>query len=429
MSEAVKTSNRTILWIHPGGLLPVGGGGAARTWALVDSLRASGFRVELLTGDQGQYNAALAERVDRLWIEAPQTPNVHPVSWKSRTRSALRDAYKLVDPDLRGLHRLNALLGRNLAPVEASVLQRNRRPRLEAYAGKVACEDPPAIAIASYAWLAPALDHMPPGTLRLIDTHDIQHARRAAARAGGGDLPHAACSREEEARELNRADVLLAIQPEEAAALASLCPGREVLLAEHAHPVAAYVPSPPESRELLYIGNRYDPNIRGLRVLLDQVLPRVRTVYPDVTLTVCGAVCETVRNPGPGVTLAGRVPDLAPCYLRAAVVLNPVPYGTGLKIKTVEGLAHGRCLVCSEAGTGGLGDPKSLPLIVADPQTDMADRIMEVLDNTRLRHDYEQRARAFANARFCEDVVYGPLLQRLRRHVEERDQGLRRASG
>lgn len=419
MNEPDNCDIPTILWIHPGGLFPVGGGGAARTWAVIAFLRANGFRVELITGDQGEHNAALEARVDRLWIQrrGANGSGGHPGGWKPRTIRRLGTAYRRFDPELRGLYWLNRWLGRRIAPVEPRIFERNRRPRLEQYTGEVSYTIRPAAAIASYVWLAPALDHVPPQTLRIIDTIDIQHVRQAAARAGGGSLPHTRCSREEEARELNRADVLLAIQAEEAETLRTLCPGREILLAEHAQPQRHHTFSPDESRELLYVGNLYEPNILGLRTILEDLWPGIRARCPGATLTVCGRVANAFTRVPEGVTLAGRVPDLAPYYARAAVVLNPVPYGTGLKIKTVEALSHGRCVVSSAAGTGGLDDPSTLPLIVADPRTDMVDRIVTALENVSIRHDYERRARDYAAERYAPDAVYGGLLDRIRQHA------------
>ncbi len=407
-----ETQRPRILWIHPGGLLPVGGGGAARTWALIGCLRDQGYAVELITGDQGEYNEALEARVDHLWIENRTVHSAARPSLKMRVRESLKTLYKRIDPELRMLHRLSGRVPL-LLPVETDLLKRNRRRRLEQFAAAVAYKNPPLAAIVSYAWLAPVLDHMPPGTLRIIDTIDIQYKRQETAAVAGGNLDHITCSREDEARELGRADVLLAIQAEEGATLKAMCPRKEVIVAEHAHPVPEYVPSPEGSREILYIGNRYDPNVLGLRAILDHVWPEVRRACPRATLTVCGRVGEAFRRNVPGVRFAGQVPDLAPYYQRAAVVLNPVPYGTGLKIKTVEGLAQGRCVVCSEAGTGGLDNPGSLPLVVADVRGEMAREILRLLEAPIERHALEKRAWDFARTRFAPVRVYGALLTRL----------------
>ena len=86
-------------------------------------------------------------------------------------------------------------------------------------------------------------------------------------RAPPGSLPHARCAGRRNP-EFGRADVLIAIQSEEAAEISAMRADREVLVAGHALVPIPYDPSPAESRELLYVGNRYDPNVIGLRTLL-----------------------------------------------------------------------------------------------------------------------------------------------------------------
>ncbi|MBX3179371.1 MAG: glycosyltransferase [Candidatus Hydrogenedentes bacterium] len=412
-----------VLWIHPGGLVPISGGGAARTWALIAHLRAGGFAVHLVTGDHGEHNAGLEALVDRLWIPGGAAPPSGRPATKAALERTLKGLWRRLDPDLRAYRRLAARSNRPSASLNALV--RNRRPALEAFAGEIAYRIHPTAAIASYVWLAPALDRMPPGTLRLLDTIDIQHVREETARAAGGSLPHARCARDDETREFGRADVLIAIQAEEAAQIRAMRPDREVLVAGHALKPLPYKPSPAGSRELLYVGNRYDPNVIGLRTLLRDVWPAVRAACPDAALTVCGRVAETVRRAPEGVSLVGHTPDLNPYYARAAAVLNPVPYGTGLKIKTVEAMAHGRCVICTKAGAGGLGDPTELPIIVADPAADMAAAILGILRDTARRHDLEQRAAACARERFHPDAAYGALVARLETHVGGADQSKR----
>jgi glycosyltransferase involved in cell wall biosynthesis len=389
----------------------VGGGGASRTWALIAHLRAAGYLVELVTGDQGAHNDALAAQVDRLWIEhRAQAP-----SGPAGARAQIQAAYRRFDPELAlPRHLFRTLTGKT--PGEENLLKRNRRPRLERFAGEVAYANPPFAAIASYAWLAPVLDHMPPGTLRILDTIDIQHVRRERAAAAGGDLAHVVCSRDEECRELRRADVLLAIQAEEAASLEAMCPEREVLLVEHAMPQPTVAPSRMDSKTVLYVGNRYDPNVRGLEWMLRTVWPQVRAAVPDAELCVCGRVCEAVRGHHAQVRLEGLVPDLADYYHHAAVVVNPVPYGTGLKIKTVEALMHGRAMVCTEAGLGGLGMAATVPVRVSDDANGMARNIITLLQDVEARHELEAQALAYARHRFAPEPVYEAFLARLRRH-------------
>ncbi len=399
----------TVLIVHPGGLMPVRGGGAARVWALIDFLRSRGLRVDLITGNHGEYDAAIARRVDRLW-QPPQgvaDNGMAAVSLRARVRRRME---RLRDAASRRLWSGVAPPGSRLA----TWLEENRRPSLELLTGQAAYAEPPLAVIAVYAGLARALDHAPPGVLRVLDTIDVQHKRSAVARAAGGDLSHIACGREEEARELRRADLLLAIQAEEADELRAMCPGVSVLLVQHAQAMPEYAPSPDASREVLCVGNLYDPNVRGLLAFLEQAWPHVIEAVPDARLVVAGRVGEAVPRGTRGVRVEGVVANIAPLYARAAAVINPVPYGTGLKIKSVEALTHGRCLVCTPAGLQGLGAPEELPVLCAETANGMAAPLIRMLTDSAARRELEARARAFAKARYSPEAVYGPFLDLLR---------------
>lgn len=403
----VTTDTTTVLMIHPGGLFPVQGGGASRTWAEIAYLRQNGYKVTLVTANHGAYNPELAARVDTLCVQegngAPAPHKRAEKTFAKRLRGALKRRWRrLLD------------LGQSQPAGTVSWLQRSRRKGIERLAGAAAYANPPAAAIAIYANMAPALDHMPPGVLRILDTIDVQYKRTQQACAAGGNLSDRVCSREEEIRELLRADVLLAIQEEEQAELRAMCPERPVLLVRHAVEIPEFEASAADSREVLFVGNLYDPNVRGIRAFLAEVWPLVLRSEPRARLVLCGRVCDAIRRAPAGVVLEGVVPDLRPYYRRAAVVVNPVPYGTGLKIKSVEALAHGRCLVCSTAGTLGLGEPATLPLVIADAPRLMAENVLRALREPGYRAAIEQRAYAYAGEHFGPDATYRELLNCLK---------------
>lgn len=399
-----------VLFVAPGGLMPVAGGGAARIWGLMRWLRRSGYRVELVTSNHPGHNEAIEREVDRLWLNRAATPSL-PANLPMRDR--------MMDMARRGRDWLERKRGSK----GGCVLERNRAPSLEWLAGKAACESKPVAAIAMYAWMARALDHMPPGTLRMIDTIDVQHTRAGRAQSAGGDLSHIQCSREEEIAELTRADVLLAIQPEEAAELTAMCPELQVLTLLHAFEVPESLPEPAEEETLLYVGNLYNPNIIGIRTFLSEVWPAVRAVRPKARLLVCGKVCQAIPRAPAGVSLEGCVPSLEPYYRRTALVINPVPYGSGLKIKTVEALAQAKCVVCTEEGIRGLGEAGEVPVVVADVIHGMANRIIGLLRDAAQRRDYERRAWEYARTNLQGDMVYGPLARLLEAHIARQGRG------
>jgi hypothetical protein len=68
----------------------------------------------------------------------------------------------------------------------------------------------------------------------------------------------------------------------------------------------------------------------------------------------------------------GEVADPSAFHARTLFVVNPMPGGTGLKIKTVEALAAGRVVVTLEAGAAGLDDLRGHGLIVATSAEEFA---------------------------------------------------------
>jgi len=259
----------------------------------------------------------------------------------------------------------------------------------------------PDLVVVSFAWNAPILDACSDGTLKLIDTHDIQHRRSVVAAEMGGDLSDRACSKEEEIAGLQRADVLLAIQPREQAILQSMCPDASVVSAGHVPAVCEMVGSPPDSMELLFIANKYDPNIRGLKAFLRDDWPPLRDA--GATLVVVGDVCLAFKSPVRGVSFLGRIDNLDGVYRNAAVVLNLATYGTGLPIKTIEGLARGKVVLSREECLGPI--PADAPVLRFQSGGGLS-ILDEVLTNPIARRDYEEAAWTYAKTQLTEQHVY-----------------------
>lgn len=375
---------------------------------MIDHLRGAGFRVGLVTVHHGAgHDAELRARVDRLWTLRPSGSDTRWRGLARRLRRAVPSWLARRVPRLR-------------PPRPSSYILRKINPSLCRLAARAARSARPAAMIAEFAWTARALDRAPPGTLRILDTHDIQHRRRETARSAGGDLADRACTRDEEIAELRRADVLLAIQRHEARVLEEMCPERRVMTVEHGLRLARPLPSPADSRLVLFVGNLYEPNVLGLRDFFEHAWPDIRVAVPEAELAVCGRVCEAFEEAPEGARLEGVVPDLTPYYASAAVVINPVPYGSGLKIKSVEAIALGKALVATPGALVGLEDADPPPCLLAPEARRMGAAVAVLLCDVARRRDLEARARRLTKSRFAPERAYGPL-ERLLREEGRRD--------
>ncbi|WP_369061737.1 glycosyltransferase [Caulobacter sp. 73W] len=264
--------------------------------------------------------------------------------------------------------------------------------------------------LCDYAFAAPLAPYaLTPAAQRLVVMHDLFSSRAAQFAAVGGSDSVAALSAEAEYALLGQADVILAVQQDEAAAVAANLPNRQVVTTPMAaNPARA--PAPGQAPHILFVGSNTAPNVVGLKWLFDKVWPALLARRPDARLTVAGNVSRALDGAPAGVNVLGPVPDLAPLYARAAVVVSPLITGSGLKIKLVEALAAGKAVVATSVSLQGV-ERELAPVIrrADDPQV-FADHIADLLDDDAARAALAAAGLAAARDFFGAEACYGPML-------------------
>jgi len=219
----------------------------------------------------------------------------------------------------------------------------------------------------------------------------------------------------EERRGLLRADLVLAIQDDEAAVLRALVPERQVLTVPHAHPLR---PGPPEAAHagrLLLVASYNDVNVHGLTWFLDAVWPLLRASVPGTELVVCGNIATKLGALPPGVVVRGFVPRIDDEYAAARVVLCPALGGTGLKVNAVDALCHGLPVVATSAGAVGLELGEANGVLVADDSGDFASAVRGLLDDEARWRRVAVAAAAQATRRFTSEAVFAPFVAEIER--------------
>ncbi|MCB4825554.1 glycosyltransferase [Roseicella aerolata] len=274
------------------------------------------------------------------------------------------------------------------------------------------------VVLADYAFLTPAYPYaLSPGAARIVVMHDLFSSRAAIfARAGSQDSV-ARIDQASELRLLGAADAVVAIQAEEGAFIRDALPGRRVIVAPIAiEPVAA--PQPGRDAILLFVGSDTSPNVDGLRWFLREVLPLIRQAVPQVVLRVVGRVGHAI-GPVPetltgAVEVLGLVPDLAPYYRDAAVVVSPLLAGSGLKIKLVEALGHGKAVVATSVTLQGVQAECAPALRPIDEAGEFAAEVTALLTDSALRAERAAASLLVARNCFSATACYAGLLDYLR---------------
>ncbi len=343
-------------------LLPARRGNRVRILGLVRGLRSSGWQVELI---------------------------------------CLPDAGS--DDDLRrvadAVHRVRA------RPFDGGEVSRfDSRPFRWAVERVVAARRP-GVVIAEYAWLGPALGHLPRSVRRVVDCHDVLHERTDRFTAAGLD-PWVRCTRSQEA------DLLRSRGP--APHRTGARPGPPAWhAAEHGGGVrvsrdrrSGAAPGGRGGSTALAVGASHAGN-DGITRFAAAGWPAVVAAVPDARLEVVGSV--PAGAPGPGVRFLGEVDDLRARYRSAAVVVCPIEVGTGVKIKMIEALRYGKAVVATPAAVEGLPLPDEPAWVEAADLDECASAVAALLSSPDERARVERGAAAFAERHLSPEVIRSGL--------------------
>jgi glycosyltransferase involved in cell wall biosynthesis len=275
--------------------------------------------------------------------------------------------------------------------------------------------DDVALIISSYAWFSCCFRRIPKRTLKIIDTVEVFQRDR---RARESIVPKAMVIDERsEKNALRRADILVAIQEYDAAALRELAPATRVVTARHV-PFQTWRDrvSLPRPDSALFVGSDNPYNREGLSRFLRDAWPAVRAACPNAVLDVVGSLSEEVLGRTEGVVCHGRVTDdqLRGFYSTTAVVVVPLVAGTGLKIKCVEALSAGCPVVTTPSGAEGLDDGAGWAFLTAPDWGTFAAHVVTLLGDDATRAQLERGARAFAAVAFDPAHAFAELETALR---------------
>ena len=133
---------------------------------------------------------------------------------------------------------------------------------------------------------------------------------------------------------------------------------------EHIMPLSTYVKQLPDEfvkasvtteqtkKKLLFVGTKYYPNIEGIRWFYTNVLPNLGD---NIELNIVGRGTEQLTDEftDQRVRVLGTVDDISEYYYDADIVIAPLFSGGGMKLKSMEAISMGKCLVGNEESLVG----------------------------------------------------------------------------
>lgn len=226
-----------------------------------------------------------------------------------------------------------------------------------------------------------------------------------------------------------RARLTIAVSPADRERLIANSPRAQVVATPTGVDTEFFAPAstPVRPRHVVFSGSMdWYPNEDAVLHFVGDVLPGIRAVLPDVTLTIVG------RNPGPrvralgampGVHVTGTVEDVRPFIAEAAACVVPLRIGGGTRLKIFEALAMGKAVLSTTIGAEGLSLVPNTHIALADGAERLASTLVSLLQDPARCRAMGQAGRHLTTSRYGWHCVVDDFEARLHEAAREHRAG------
>ena len=161
---------------------------------------------------------------------------------------------------------------------------------------------------------------------------------------------------------------------------------------------------PAKRSHLVFTGSMdWLPNEDGMQYFVREILPLIRQLEPDATLSIIG------RSPTPavrrlandhGVRVTGSVDDVRPHVAEGSVYVVPLRIGGGTRLKIFEAMAMGKAVVSTTIGAEGLPVTPGQHIVIADEPQQFAEAVVRLVRDDEMRRRLEVEARKLVVERY-----------------------------
>jgi glycosyltransferase involved in cell wall biosynthesis len=263
------------------------------------------------------------------------------------------------------------------------------------------------LALIEHSDMARFLNALPPEMpkiLDLVDLHTLMVRREAEEKIGaewewlGREAERV---RRFESWAASRCALCLAVSGQEAEAARALLGEADVRVVPNGVDTSHFraASGPGQDGYLLFTGTmNYEPNVEAVQHFVAEIWPLIQRQIPQATFHIVGAypTPEVEALAGGGVEVHGSVPDMAPYFRQAAVVVVPLLHGGGTRLKILEAAACSRAVVSTPLGAEGLGLANGREVLLADGPDDFADTVVRLLRDPARRRELGRHSRRAA---------------------------------
>ncbi|MCF8371802.1 MAG: glycosyltransferase family 4 protein [Bacteroidales bacterium] len=184
----------------------------------------------------------------------------------------------------------------------------------------------------------------------------------------------------------------------------------------------------PETIDLFTIGALdWAPNQEGLVWFFDKIWGEVLKDFPDLKFYVAGRNApewmEKKLRKTQNVVYQGEVDDAYDFMNAHSLMIVPLLSGSGMRIKIIEGMALGKCIVTTLVGSEGIATQHKQNIMIGDNEIEFLSSIKKVLKDAELRKEIGQNAAGFIAENYDNKAISKKLLNFYQSQINFKEKG------
>jgi glycosyltransferase involved in cell wall biosynthesis len=184
------------------------------------------------------------------------------------------------------------------------------------------------------------------------------------------------------------------------------------------------VPRQPHS--ICFVGLfKHEPNAQAAQVLIDEILPRLRGLFPNARLVLVGRdpTQEMLRaaQRDAGILVTGPLVDTRSFLAACDLTVVPLATGGGTRLKILEAFASGIPVVSTSVGAEGLQVRDGEQLLIGDTVDELVESAAAVWQNHDLAMSLADRAYALVTGAYSSAAVSCKIHAAMARLLERGD--------
>jgi glycosyltransferase involved in cell wall biosynthesis len=102
-------------------------------------------------------------------------------------------------------------------------------------------------------------------------------------------------------------------------------------------------------------------------------------------------------------------------------MIVPLLAGSGIRVRIIEGMAYGKCIVSTSIGAEGVPYTDKRNIFIADQPDDFANAIIHLIQHPEKVKEIQIEARKLAEQFYDREKVYLPIIQMYHQLIEQKN--------